>query len=303
MNIWRLQILTMLKQERTMRKTADSLFVSPATISQQIKLLEIELGLSLIEKQGRNILLNRSGEELVRKVQPLLNNLETVENEFKNRESSMTGEVRIAVFTSALNSLIIPAVKKVSNTYPNIFIQIFEEEPEQSVSEILSHKLDIVIAAYFNNIDNIKNSEISYTKLGEDDLKIVSSDLNTNTNVRFSDLAKEKWIIEPRHRYLPKHIIKLCNNSGFIPLITGELNNYDSIKESVRASLGISILPSLALSPNDKLQVHDLPSDTNPNNSREIYLLQRKSQKYVKIVNIVSKMIISEANSFFLKNS
>ena len=129
MNIWRLQILTMLKQERTMRKTADSLFVSPATISQQIKLLEIELGLSLIEKQGRNILLNRSGEELVRKVQPLLNNLETVENEFKNRESSMTGEVRIAVFTSALNSLIIPAVKKVSNTYPNIFIQIFEEEP------------------------------------------------------------------------------------------------------------------------------------------------------------------------------
>ncbi|MDC2815588.1 LysR family transcriptional regulator [Leuconostoc suionicum] len=112
MNIWQLQILTHLAELGTMNRVADALFVSPATISQQLRDLEDDLELTLIEKQGRKVYLNQTGQELVKRAQPVLSELETIENEFKTRQSEIAGIVRIATFTSALNSILIPAIKK-----------------------------------------------------------------------------------------------------------------------------------------------------------------------------------------------
>lgn len=102
MNIWQLQILTHLAELGTMNRVAEALFVSPATISQQLKDLEDDLELTLIEKQGRKVYLNQTGQELVERAQPVLSELETIENDFKTRQSEITGIVRIATFTQRI---------------------------------------------------------------------------------------------------------------------------------------------------------------------------------------------------------
>lgn len=302
MNIWQLQILTHLAELGTMNRVAEALFVSPATISQQLKDLEDDLELTLIEKQGRKVYLNQTGQELVERAQPVLSELETIENDFKTRQSEITGIVRIATFTSALNSILIPVIKKINQTFPSIECRIYEEEPDQSLLGLRSHKFDIVLSGYFAKKVTFPNSDIISTNIGEDKLLVVSSkdDKSIFPIKHFSDLASKKWIIEPKNTYLSTHIIQMCRENLFDPDVVSEIHSYDAIKSLVKSQLGISILPSLALTAGTDMNgifVHDFDTKSK----RQIYLLERKPQKRIPAIKIVSQMITDQATAV-LKN-
>ncbi|WP_373562332.1 LysR family transcriptional regulator substrate-binding protein [Leuconostoc sp. DB-1] len=192
--------------------------------------------------------------------------------------------------------------KKINQTFPSIECRIYEEEPDQSLLGLRSHKFDIVLTGYFEKKVTFPNSDIISTNIGEDKLLVVSSkdDKSIFPIKHFSDLASKKWIIEPKNTYLSNHIIQMCRENLFDPDVVSEIHSYDAIKSLVKSQLGISILPSLALTAGTDMNgifIHDFDIKSK----RQIYLLERKPQKRIPAIKIVSQMITDQATAV-LKN-
>ncbi len=92
----------------------------------------------------------------------------------------------------------------------------------------------------------------------------------------------------------------MCRENLFDPDVVSEIHSYDAIKSLVKSQLGISISPSLALTAGTDMNgifIHDFDIKSK----RQIYLLERKPQKRIPAIKIVSQMITDQATAV-LKN-
>src|SRR5690606_15967770 len=109
-DLHRLRLLRELKHRGTISAVAAALSYSPSTISQQLSLLESEVGVKLLEPIGRRVRLTPQAEILVAHTDLVLRQLEAAEAEIAGSLAELTGTVRIAAFQSVLLTLLPPAL-------------------------------------------------------------------------------------------------------------------------------------------------------------------------------------------------
>ncbi|MFF3601969.1 LysR family transcriptional regulator, partial [Kitasatospora indigofera] len=106
LDVRRLRLLREVKLRGTLAAVADALAYSPSSVSQQLTLLEKEVGVPLLEKSGRRVLLTPQAELLVARAAEVLDTLERAEGELAASLTTVSGTVRLAVFQSAAHAVI-----------------------------------------------------------------------------------------------------------------------------------------------------------------------------------------------------
>lgn len=294
LNIWRLKLLVQFQTLGTMQRVSEVMHTSIATVSQQLSLLEEETNIILFEKVGRRIQLTHQGHALVEKVRPVLNQLELIENSLKDTSDEIQGTVRIAAFTSALEMVVIPAVSKLSKIYPKLQIRLTEMEPDISIHALDAYQFDLAVVAYSDKPHLLEQSHRKVIKLGTDRLQVLVNDENPlakQSQVRIEDLKEELWVLEPEGTYLCEHTKKLCHRAGFEPNVINVVQSYRSMHSMIAANLAIGILPKLAIMDSIKeIRVLDL----QPNETRDIYLVARKSPTTTRALHVVTEFLSSQ---------
>src|ERR1700754_2201885 len=84
---------------------ADSLGFTPSAVSQQVKRLERQTGVPLLERVGRGVMLTGHGRHLVEEGTRLLTDLEAVEAGLHRRASTVAGRLRVTAFSTAMRGL------------------------------------------------------------------------------------------------------------------------------------------------------------------------------------------------------
>lgn len=246
----KLQLLIRLDALGTMHAVAQSLYLSPSTVSQQLAALEHETGTQLFERVGRRVRLTPTGKELVHEARPILGSLQVLEEHLHNDRTEVRGTVRIAAFASALTALVLPAASAVRRTYPELSVMWEEVEPDTSLPMLDAGQFDLALAASFGQPRTLARDGRTITMLGTDQLRVVVSSehhLSARRNIRLSELAKENWIFEPPNTYLARLCATLCENAGFAPIVTGIAMNHATIVRAVQANLAVAMLPQLAI--------------------------------------------------------
>src|SRR6187431_1373986 len=98
MNLRALQYFVKLADLRHFSKAADACFVSQPTLSTQIKKLEEELGVQLVERSPKNIMLTPVGEEIARRARQLLNDVEQIRTAARRSSNPAEGTLRLGIF-------------------------------------------------------------------------------------------------------------------------------------------------------------------------------------------------------------
>src|SRR5262245_39993947 len=106
LDVRRLRILREVKLRGTLAAVADALSFSPSAVSQQLSLLEKEVGVPLLERSGRRVLLTPQAELLVDHAAVVLDALERAEADLGASLTSTRGTVRVAVFQSAAHAIL-----------------------------------------------------------------------------------------------------------------------------------------------------------------------------------------------------
>ena len=116
LGVWRLQLLREVARRGTIRAAAGAMSVTPSAVSQQLRILETEAGVPLLERIGRQVRLTDAGEMLVRHADTITAAITAAESELAATQREIAGTLRVAAIPTAARA-ILPAVASPGSDY------------------------------------------------------------------------------------------------------------------------------------------------------------------------------------------
>ena len=145
LDLRRLRLLRELKDRGTIAAVADALQFTPSAVSQQLAVLEREVGLKLIEPAGRGVRLTDPGLVLAEHAGELLERTALAEADLAAAAGEVAGRARIASFQSAALRIVVPVIERLAREAPRLRCELVEAEPEDALPALALGDLDLVL--------------------------------------------------------------------------------------------------------------------------------------------------------------
>ena len=169
-------------------QAAEKCSVSQSAISQQIKKLEQELGVKLLDRHNRTFSLTPSGEHFYRKSLILVSDLEQIKLETKRIASNDHAILRIGYYKGYHGNELSEAVAAFSAKYPTIEISIMVGSHDELYKSLESDKVDLVLSDQRRAFSDLYNNEI----LSESHAYIEISKHNPLSRLEMIEIAELK---------------------------------------------------------------------------------------------------------------
>jgi DNA-binding transcriptional LysR family regulator len=249
LNPWRLRLLCQLETLGTVRAVAEAVHQSASSVSQQLSVLEAEVGTPLLERTGRSVRLTANGHLLASRARVILDAMTDVKAELQALDQEPTGVVRVAAFQSAIHSLVVPAVTALRLEHPDVEVHVVEVEPDESSQALLRGDADVIITST-DNVDAPLRADFDVLPLLTDSVVVVLPQGHRavrDERIDLATLADELWTFEPEGRYMSNLGHHLCRGAGFEPKVICRFNSYSIALQHVESGGSITLLPELAV--------------------------------------------------------
>lgn len=220
------------------------LYISQPALSKQIRILEIELGLSLFTRNNQSVSLTPSGYLLYKEWSTLEDNFNESISKAKLLSNTYTGSLNIGnIETFHSDEAILELVEIFHEKYPNITVNLEAYGFKDLRDKFNSKALDIVFIPYFElaAYKDIDSSHFQETQMA---IAVPTSNpLSKLDNVTLEDLADQPFVvISPEESANGIERVKnTCRNHGFSPNITKHTKNMNSLILAVKNGEGVTI--------------------------------------------------------------
>lgn len=130
MDIRQLRYFLTIADEGSISKAAEKLHMSQPPLSQQLKLLETELGVQLFERNTRKITLTNVGEALLYRTRQILDLFELTKNEVMDINEGLDGTLSIGTVSSAGATFLPDIMQRFHQKYPRVKFEILDEDSD-----------------------------------------------------------------------------------------------------------------------------------------------------------------------------
>jgi DNA-binding transcriptional LysR family regulator len=252
LDLRRLRLLRELEERGTLGAVAAALDYSPSSVSQQLTVLEKEVGARLLEKAGRGVRLTDAGRLLAQHAGILLAAAEAAAADLAALGVEVRGTVRAGGLQSATRRLLVPAVARMLVQHPQVRTEITELELEQALPELRLGTIDLVISDEYDGHPRPRPAGLRFALLHEEPLKLV---LPTDHRlarpggpVALSELQDEVWVASDRGTGHHDMVVGSCRSiGGYEPDVRHRSNDADVQLELVRITGAVALLPALTL--------------------------------------------------------
>lgn len=269
MEIYQLRYFAYAAKYENITMAAQELNVSQPSISKAIQSLERELKTELLRKNGRSCVLTHDGYLLQERVVPLLEEIEQLPLEFRNRQKKKL--IRLNVLTGGL--LVPELIREFREENPDVFFQVLDRREATKWDVCIRSTLPQYV---FSNA----------VKLMEEPLCLAfhkDSWLRNVEKVRLSDIRNEKFVMLRSGGSIRTISDAIFEKEGIIPDIAFECDTVNILRRMVQEGLGIAIWPRYSWrdhlrSETDFENVCYRPIDNNEF-KRSLYLILQKDLK------------------------
>jgi DNA-binding transcriptional LysR family regulator len=250
MDLRQLRYLVALAEELNFTRAAASEHIAQPALSQQIRRLEEEVGVGLVERTTRRVALTEAGELLVVRARRILAELEAAGDEMQAVRGVDVGHVTIgAIHTMGPVDLSL-ALVTFHEAHPNVSLTVREQHSEECAELLRNDELDL---AFLSVTERVESRELGLHQLVSEELMVLlprGHALADRDGVRMSDLAEEHFISFRQGARLRELLMSASRDAKFEPRVTLESNQAQRIRTLVSRGLGVAILPrSDAISP------------------------------------------------------
>lgn len=267
LNPYRLRLLGLLDSLGTVRAVAETLHMSPSTVSQQLAVLETETRSRLLERSGRRVRLTRTGVVLARRGREILDRMAEAEAELRALNHEPIGTVRLGVFQSAIHTLAVPAAARLAGSHPDLHVELIESEPDESGPALRAGDLDVIVTTT-DHVGFPWDPDLTIVQLGTDPVVLVLPADHPLARRRVVDLAAcadETWACDRPGSYMAELTRRLCHESGFEPRVACRFGNYLLLLQHVEAGGSVALLPALAVAPGHAVVTRELTTPVHRN--------------------------------------
>lgn len=257
---------------------AEALGYTPSAVSQQVKRLERQVGVGLLERVGRGVILTGPGRQLVDDGSRLLTDLEELESDLHRTAHSVSGHLRVAAFSTAVRGLVAPVLRGTLHDHPGLSLTVTEREPWDTIDLVAAGHADIGVVHSWGDVPLSIPEHLVASFVAHDVADVIvpaDHPLARRRRVTPRDLLDARWIATPDGTICRQWLTRMYDGTGRLPHIAHVSLEFDSHVALVRAGLGIALIPRLgrAALPDDvtAVQAHD------PVPTRELTVLHRRS--------------------------
>ncbi|MGV0111661.1 LysR substrate-binding domain-containing protein [Arthrobacter sp. CP30] len=248
LDLRRLRLLRELKIRGTLADVAAALSYSPSSVSQQLALLEKEVGVELLRKTGRRVVLTPQAEVLVAHTAELLETLERAEADLAASLTTVSGTVRVAVFQSAALALMPDALTAMNRDYPEVRVEMVQREPERALYETFARDFDLVIAEQYPGHAAPRHAELDHVPLTQDAIRLAvprTGGRAVTAITTVADAADAAWVMEPRGAASRHWAEQACRRAGFEPDVRYETADLQAQIRLIESGNAVALMPDL----------------------------------------------------------
>ncbi|MBB6395387.1 DNA-binding transcriptional LysR family regulator [Actinomadura coerulea] len=277
----RLETLRVLRERGTVTATAEALHLTPSTVSQQLRRLGHDLGVDLLEAQGRRVRLTAAAHTVLRHADVLAAQWERARADLAGHRAGTAGQVRFCAVSSALAALVAPAAARLREDHPALAVHMSEKESEDAAHLLLARRCDIAVVIPSEQTpapDDARFAQWPVLDEPQDLLVPAGHPLASRGPARLADAAGEPWIGSPDRFDQHQLMLAACAAAGFTPRLAHEANEWFAVSALVARGFGIGLVPRLApLPPEDDVVRVPLRGAAAP--SRRIIAIVRRGSE------------------------
>jgi len=287
----RLEYLIAIARSGNFHKAARAANVSQPTLSQQLRLLEAELGVTLVDRALPAGGLTPVGRDIVERARRIMREVEDLKR--TSRLARTGGDVGILRFGASptIGPYLLPEiVAGLSAEKPNLRIHIREGIPDEQIGLLANGEIDLLLAPL-----PLSYGDMHAELLFAEPLRIVASkdhELAKLRKLESGDLAGHDMLIMDLRHHLARQVGEICNALQMNVLRDYEGTSLDGVYQMAAGGLGLAVLPEIYLRSNagaaGGVTVLDLPSFPM---HRQIALLWRKEAPFHDTCILVAERI------------
>ncbi len=232
-------------------KAAEHMNLNISAVSMQIDSLKRDLKTNLFRRKGRNIEPTPEGRELYKLVQPLVEGLDSVFDNFFIRSSqAQSNQVKISTINNSIHYFLPEIVGAYRKTHPQAEIKIHNVSREEAYIMLKQNEVDLYAGAIADIPPDFEYTEIMISPV----VLVVRKNhpLCKFKKVKLEQLKKYELIrLDPKYAIIPafEENVKFYNYARKIRLINSD---WQILKNFVRETDGFTMTAAIAVKPHDK---------------------------------------------------
>lgn len=247
MELRHLRYFQAVAEERHFGRAAAKLHMAQPPLSQQIRRLEDELGVSLLQRTTRRVDLTPAGEAYLVRVRAILKAVDAAGDEAARIGSGLEGRLVIGCVGSATYSLLPALARALREQLPGVDFAFQGEmlSPDQ-LDALRDGSIDLALLRPFRELS--EDTGVAVQPLREEKYVVALPEghrLASRSKVRVADLRDEDLIVHTGHGRSAMYdaVSALCRDAGFEPVIRHEVAETSTLVTFVAAALGVAIVP------------------------------------------------------------
>jgi DNA-binding transcriptional LysR family regulator len=273
-----LRYLVALAEERHFTRAASREHVAQPALSQQIRRLEAEVGLALVQRTTRSVALTEAGELLLARARRALAEVDTARAELGELAGVRAGHLAIGAITTTGPVDVSGLVADFLARHPAVELTVREQSSEELGQMLRLDQLDL---AFLSATESIKSHGLGLHRLVAEELVVllpVDHELASRPSVRLAELADARFVSYRAGARLRELLESAARDAGFVPHIALESIDSRRIRSLVSYGLGVAIVPrSDADEPGAGVAVAAL---TEPALTRDVTLAWRSNRRH-----------------------
>ena len=276
MNLRDLRYFVALAEHRHFGRAAQASFVSQPTLSTQIKKLEEELGVALVERTPRKVLLTEAGKEIVQRAREVLTEIEQIRAIARRTLDPESGTLRLGIFPTLGPYLLPHVVPQISARFPRLELLLIEEKTELLLKQMREGRLDTVVLAL-----PVHDDQLHAEFLFDEPFVLAvpeQHEFARRKTLRMDDLADQSLLLLEDGHCLRDQALEVCELSGAGERAGFRATSLETLRQMVAANVGITLLPTLSVKPpvarSENIRLVQFRGEAP---SRRIAMLWRKS--------------------------
>jgi LysR family transcriptional activator of glutamate synthase operon len=242
MDIRKLEIFCEVVKRKSFSAAAKKLGITQSAVSQQVKVLEADLGVELLNRNDRKIA-SPAGQYLYNEANLLLSQIRDISQGVLKAAGFVSGTVRFGMIDVAAITIMPGLIKKFKSRYSGIALEAVVRATGELLEKVDNHELDFAVL-----VTNGLEADYSCINVYKDSIVAVvprkSSLARKEISIR--DLKGEPLILYPATSYSRKVIEEVFRMSGVVPTVNMEMHYPAAICSLVREGMGIGLISRLS---------------------------------------------------------
>lgn len=285
LSIHKLEVFLKVAELKSVSNAAEHLHIAQPVVSAHIKSLSEKLGVKLIERDGRRIVLTDDGQQVFQWAQDIIIRTQELERVLADTHQGLAGKAIVGA-SMTLGSYVLPGIlSSIQPSYPHGDISVDVMAPSLVTEAVRQGECDFAFSM-LGPQHEIFGLEVE--RVRDEHLVLVASDISNvhDGEVSLEEISSLPFIAPPQgtpRREIEEHL--LIQYGVIRKRIVMEFGSAEAIKHAVRAGTSVAFLFESAIA--DELASGVLQQIRTPGMELHIpmYLIRRKNKKLTKFQN------------------